>query len=883
MRASGTFGPESMLCVRIDGREVETAPVALARMVLDGTVERRNPARTSSGASEQSLEQSLGVVYCEALTGELLQRIQSLYGPESSVVDVHELRLRVEDLCRWRWGSPHIAARFFWTAAWLNELTDRFESAMGYYDAFLQTASREGHLRLLAYNNRGVLRIRLGRLEGIQDLAQVALPMDLNATGLTPTGLPAACFNLLNLINVALGGDNLTQAVDEELADCFSQLPEEVRTYWLGPESDEENPEWRANEPNHAAKPDGGLLILRDPLYGRLNRMTARLAAQAHGLTAAEAPQAAKRMSWAGSQLRLWECRYSDSGSGQDGDAEKPDRPVFSGHDHYAEAASLLLSDDVPACLMRLESPVSQAERFAQEELADIENRLALSHYELAKSRLHVQRRILSSLNRRGRFAGLLARMDAQLERIVQMEAQSEQFDYQRACARVVSAVEQFCRITDPCQADREFADLDRRLRHFRAQAASPAGEEVADLLDELTSRVERHARRLKRLEIRRRIRGPLRHLRQNWPTDRAKPVCESAYQALSQCHVNDPEGWIEDWSALRDQLDAHQGQYHLQSALTALQTDPVAWDRVEDDLAATLSLKPDLWLTVAPLFGLFHLPASGESAEAAVEVRAGIQATATRLFDKMTQERNDPSGGDRDPMHQTDRLLGRAFQRIGADTRRLVRLWESVEATLLSELAAGGAEAIAEVKALAEKCLDHWPAGQTQVPGRADPRNPINLFLESCDKARRLTEAEQFLSARPPELEKARRGYAELLNAGLDSSEQIRRVVTGLYLAEFRQQDSPQIQREVLNGLEAWVEAMPEEVKQRVGEQDVVREIEGTRAALFAGRSIPGTGPAQPAGPAEDKIKHTSKVGGFGNTTSGPGQDPINPQEKYD
>ncbi|GEM_PF-496286 len=870
-----------MLCVRIDGREVETAPVALARMVLDGTVDRRNPARTSSGASEQPLEQSLGVAYCEALTGELLQRIQSLYTPESSVVDVHELRIRVEDLCRWRWASPHIAARFFWTAAWLNELTDRFESAMGYYDAFLQTASREGHLRLLAYNNRGVLRIRLGRLEGIQDLAQVALPMDLNAAGLTPTGLPAACFNLLNLINVALGGDNLAQAVDEELADCFSQLPEEVRTFWLGPESDEENPEWRVSGPNRAGKPDGGLLILRDPAYGRLNRMTAHLAAQACGLIAAEASPAAKRISSAGSRLRLWECRYGDSSSGQDGDAEKPDRPASSGHDHYAEAASLLLSDDVPACLMRLESPVSQAERFAQEELADIESRLALSHYELAKSRLHVQRRILSSLNRRGRFAGLLARIDAQLERIAQIEAQSEQFDFQRACAKLVSAVEQFCRITDPCQADREFAELDRRLRHFRAQAASPVGEEVAALLDELTSRAERHARRLRRLEIRRRIRGPLRYLRQNWPTDRAKPVCESVYQALSQCHVNDPEGWIEDWSALRDQLDGHQGQYHLQNALTALQGDTVTWDRVEDDLAAALSLRPDLWLTVAPLFGLFRLPASGKSAEAAVEVRVDIQATAACLSGKMTQQGSDPSGADRDPMHQTGRLLGLAFQRMGADTKRLVRLWDCVEATLLSGLAAGGADAIAEAKALAEKCLDHWPAGQTQVPGRADPRNPINLFLESCDKARRLTEAEQFLSARPPELAEARRCYAELLDAGLDSSEQLRRAVTGLYLAEFRQHDAPQIQRQVLNGLEAWVEAMPEEVKQRVGEQDVIQEIEGTRAALFAGRSVSGTGPARSAGPADDKINRTSKVGGFGNTKGGPGKDPVNPQEK--
>ncbi len=872
-----------MLCVRIDGREVETMPVVLARMVLDGMVDRRSPSRTSSGTSEQSLEQSLGVAYCEALTGELLQRIRSLYMPESSVVDVHELRIRVEDLCRWRWPSPHIAARFFWTAAWLNELTDRFESAMGYYDAFLQTASREGHLRLLAYNNRGVLRIRLGRLEGVQDLARVALRVDLDGAGPTPTGLPAACFNVLNLINVALGSDSLVQAVDEELADFFSQLSEEVRTFWLGPEPDEDNREWRADRLSHAGRPDRNLSVLWDPTYRRLNMATTRLAAQARRLTAAEAPQTAKRLSWAGSQLCLWECRYNDSGSGKDGDIETPDHHVLGGHDRYAEAASLLLSDDVPTCLMRLESPLCQAERFAEEELADIESRLALNHYELAKSRLQVQRRILSSLNRRGRFAGLLARMDVQLERIARMEAQSAQFDFQRACARLVSAVEQFCRTTDPDQADREFPDLARRLRHFRDQTSSPAGAEVADLLEELTSRVERHLRRLRRLEIRRRIRGPLRHLRQNWPTDRARPVCESVYQALLQCHLNDPEGSIEDWCALRSQLDAHQGQYYLQSALAVLQRDTVAWNQVEDDLAAALSLKPDLWLTVAPLFGLFCSPASPESAETAVETRAGVQATAIRLFGKMAQEADNASGGPgRDPMHQMGRLLGLVFRRIGADTSRLVRLWECVQATLLSGLAAGDADAIAEAKALAEKFLDHWPAGQTHVPGRADPRNPINLFLESCDTARRLTEAEQLLSARPPQLEQARRYYTDVLKAGLDRGEQLRRVVTGLYLAEWRQHDSLQVQRHVLDRLEAWVEAMSQEQSKRIRELDVVEEIEETRAALFAGQPVSGTGSARPGGLAEDKIKHTSKVGGFGNTKDGPGKDRDNPQEKH-
>ena len=252
-----------MLSVCIDGREVETTPVSLARLVFDGRVDRHCPSRTPGATAERSLEQSLESPHCEALSDELLCRLRSMYASELPAVDVRELCEQVERLCQWRWANPHIAARFFWSAAWLNDVLDRLENAAELYDAFLQTSSREEHLRLLAYNNRGVLRIRLGRLEGVLDLARAAVPESAGGTDAAteasrPKGLPAACFNLLNLINVSLEAAGPTRAVDEELAEFFSHLPEESRAVWLGRETEQPRTAGGGSrfEPRHSARSD---------------------------------------------------------------------------------------------------------------------------------------------------------------------------------------------------------------------------------------------------------------------------------------------------------------------------------------------------------------------------------------------------------------------------------------------------------------------------------------------------------------------------------------------------------------------------------------------------------------------------------------------------
>ncbi len=166
---------------------------------------------------------------------------------DASAVDVQELCTRVEDLCQWRWPNPPLAARFFWTAGWLNELVDRSKSALDFYDAFLLMPSREQSPAAAgpeqpggAADSPGPARWRGGPGTGGDRrfrIANCGLRIERDARAAANTAIrwfPAACFNLLNLINVSLGAADLLRAVDEELMAFFSRLPADVRARGWG-------------------------------------------------------------------------------------------------------------------------------------------------------------------------------------------------------------------------------------------------------------------------------------------------------------------------------------------------------------------------------------------------------------------------------------------------------------------------------------------------------------------------------------------------------------------------------------------------------------------------------------------------------------------------
>ena len=498
-----------MLRIRIDGQDVETTPTLLAKLVWDGKVDQRCPTWVPGAMAEQPLEQSLGLPHCEALTAELHRRLQLMCSMDSTAVDVQELCTRVEGLCQWRWVNAPVAARFFWAAGWLNELADHTKNAVEFYDAFLLMPSADSHLRLLALNNRGVLCIQLGRLEGLHDLAQAAIAdgglKKTQDADPPQTGLPAACFNLLNLINVAFGVPGLLRAIDEELGHFFAGLPHDLTTLWLGPLDGVPDADragsvaggWdeacEANPPSAVRRPQfGDLPILRDPTYRRLNLLVTRLSAQARGLL----PDSHRLPGHAAAvfrQLSLWDCRLNGAPPGRDEAAPKAGHPAPDQHQRYAEAASLLLSDDIPSVLARPENPLVRMEQSVREELAVIEGYVAAGQYEPARLRLHVQRKLLLSLNARGPLAAALARVEAQLETVTTLEAQAGQLEFQQVCAGFAAEVQEFCAIADIHQAQNRLADLQRRLQQFQVESAPQNGAEAVGLVEELGTRLQRH------------------------------------------------------------------------------------------------------------------------------------------------------------------------------------------------------------------------------------------------------------------------------------------------------------------------------------------------------------------------------------------------------
>ena len=184
--------------------------------------------------------------------------------------------------------------------------------------------------------------------------------------------------------------------------------------------------------------------------------------------------------------------------------------------------------------------------------------------------------------------------------------------------------------------------------------------------------------------------------------------------------------------------------------------------------------------------------------------------------------------------MDHAGRLLERVLRQVGDQAGKCLRLWQSVETTLSPVLAGRDVEAMTKARNLAERYLDHWPTGLAETPGRADPRHPVNRFLEACEKARRLVEAERLLEARPPQLDQAKKHLIDIVRSGVDTRGQLQRAVTGLYLTQFQGQDPPSVQRQVLAGLEDWVRTVPQESVPHIREQEIIEETEKVRVAAL-------------------------------------------------
>jgi hypothetical protein len=128
-------------------------------------------------------------------------------------------------------------------------------------------------------------------------------------------------------------------------------------------------------------------------------------------------------------------------------------------------------------------------------------------------------------------------------------------------------------------------------------------------------------------------------------------------------------------------------------------------------------------------------------------------------------------------------------------------------------------------------------------------------------------------LDARPPRLEEAKRHLAGILQSGVETRDQLRRIVTGFYLAQCREKDSPSVQRQVLADLEAWVKAVPPEAVLQMRGREIVEETEKVRVAA-AERSASSLCQARPEEPAANETGRGLWAESWGGRHPRPTQD---------
>lgn len=842
-----------MLEVHIDGACMAAEPSPIVRMILDGRVDRSTPARDlTQSKADGPLERFLQQTHFEELGGQLLQRLQSMYVAGSYGIRPSELRDRVQDLRKWDWPDPVLRGRLLWLAGWLEELTGSFEEAVRCYETFLQQhPSAEAHLRLLTYNNLGALRIRLRRAEGITDLARAAILMDPDQPeSQQPVELPAACFNLLNLVNKGvetIRGEMLRDEIEVVLVDFMAGLPKDVRERWIGRDpkakEDGEDKKGLADEPASEVQVDESardgqlppgetagvpaeavktpedddedkadlrkrLSILRDPKFERLNKLTSKLAARAVQIAAAPKREGEDYREFVSRQLHVWSPRPQADVAGSAGERDPHWQAARTQHADYAEAASLLHAHDIPPSLTPQEYTIDWAERLAQESFTRAEEYLAAGDYDLARSTLGSVLAALNGVKESQSIKALREQFKRQMQLVARRQTAHEQLGVHQACTDIRKEVDGFCTLTELCHAQRESEGLQQRLRELRVDRQRIWGEGAGCQMEDLPRRVTKHLHELERRDLEAKVKEPLRRLNDERPHDWTKPVPVAAYEALAECRINDPDGRVDNWDRLKSRLDSHQARYHFQRVLKDVSGGKVDRKQSEATLALALTLDPSLGPAAAPIFGLLGLPPAMQVPDDLAKIRAELLETATRLL--TTQ----PLGEDgcwspavrANLVKEACSVLQRIFRAFVGLRSELVELWDGLSRSFTTLLVEGRPEIIEEIEQLIQACLDACPTVDAGQAGRVDPRNPLNLLREVCKRARPLGRGEELLNAEMPQPEEAAKCFIEAMELGLERRDQLRRAAIGVYLARIGIKDPPELQRRILNDLDVWV-----------------------------------------------------------------------------
>lgn len=856
-----------MLSIEIDGQWVPADDKWLVERILDGRAEELTPARDPTKSLTASpLIELLQPAQLEALTHRILQCLPGMYvtGPNST--NLGELLERVERLCGWNWGDPLTRSRLKWLEGWLAELAGSFERAVQCYDAYLRELSQEPMLRLLAYNNRGVLRVLLRQAEGVRDLACAAILAPGRAAALGPDAerpsgpdggrvvelarLPAACFSLLNLLTHALNRQPLCDQVEDVLVDFMVKLPKRAREHCLGPDplnweklDDPEHPrqgtDRRADDEaldvGRKDSGDGGsqgedrngqglasnrlrkhLKILRDPTFVRLTRLVVYLADQAPGV--ASASDGACTLDAVTAQLQLWTAGSAAivGGARPPGDALDEQRRRRSQLDGCAEAASLLYASDIPSSLIPGDGSISWVRQYANQAIGLAEEYCTDADYRLAESTLGSLSNALEKSRGDPLVEVVREEVTHQLGEVRRRAQAHEQLGLYQTCTDLVNQVREFCGRKDFCQAEFDAEILQRRVKQAQERLAGTdvSDGEAASILSDLPERIQKHLDRLEREDVEQRISKWREQLHAECPHDWREPVQKATYDALRKCQVNDPKCLVENWRDWRSRLDKHQARHHFRLALTDVIDGREDNRDAQEMLAQALGYDPGLTPASAPLYCVLALQKLENPPEDFNQTKADILRTARDLLQM------EPLGSESlwSPAVRTslvqeacvllERLIA-AYHGVGAE---LDELWQALEKGFAPAFAEAPPQILREILTLVDSCLKACPVHNAGRRSCIDPRNRLHVLQQTCNRVILIAEGEEALHDGRPQDARNRleEGIETLALEGLLSDQDVqllRRAVCAWYLAVFGELDAAYLQRRVLDHMDRWVD----------------------------------------------------------------------------
>ena len=844
-----------MLSIEIDGEWIPADDKWLVELMLDGRAEELTPARDPTKSLTASpLIELLQPAQLEALTNRILQCLPGLYviGPDAT--NLGELLDRVERLRGWNWGDPLTRSRLEWLEGWLSELAGSFERAVQCYDAYLRELSQEPMLRLLARNNRGVLRVLLRQAEGIRDLACAAIPAGDGGNVVDGARLPAACFSLLNLLTHALNRQPLCDQVEDVLVDFMVKLPKRAREYCLGPDpmnweklDDPEHPPRSMDRPGDAEGLDAGgkdrgdnasqaedqsekglassrlrkqLKILKDPTFVRLTRLVVYLADQAPEL--ASVSDGACTLDAVTSQLQLWTAESAGIvGSARPpADALDEQRRQRSQLDRCAEAASLLYASDIPSSLIPGDGSISWVRQYANQAIALAEEYCTDADYRLAENTLGSLSNALEKSRGDPLVEVVREEVTHQLGEVRRRAQAHEQLGLYQTCTDLVNQVREFCGRKEFCQAEFDAEVLQRRVKQAQERLASTdvSDGEAASLLSDLPERIQKHLDRLEREDVERRIGKWREQLAANCPHDWREPVPKETYDALRKCQVNDPKCLVEDWRHWRSRLDKHQARYHFRLALADVTEGREDNRDAQEMLAQALGYDPCLTPASAPLYCVLAMQKLENPPEDFNQTKADILRTARELLQM------EPLGSESlwSPAVRTglvqeacvllERLI-HAYHGVGAE---LDELWQALDKGFAPAFAEAPPQILREILTLVDTCLRACPVHNAGRRSCIDPRNRLHILQQTCNKVILIAEGEEALHDGKPQDARNRleEGIETLALEGLLSDQNVqllRRAVCGWYLAAFGELDPAYLQRRVLDHVDRWVDQIQE------------------------------------------------------------------------